>query len=107
MMVGFMQTMEPDAILAEVNRQISPFPVLSLPATGWLLKALTELNPQVFDRRVHLTPFTLNHFWIDLRHSEFFEVPNPTKKIRKQIKPNQPKTPKPKQPKKNATDSDN
>ena len=107
MMVGFMQTMEPDAILAEVNSHISPFPALSLSATGWLLRALTVLNPHTFDRRVRLTPFTLNHFWIDLRHCEFFEVPDLTKKRREQKKQDPAKQPKQKQPKKNAQDSNN
>jgi hypothetical protein len=85
MMVGFMQTMEPDAILADVNSHIAPFPALSQSATGWLLKALTALNVHSFARRVRPTPFTLNHFWIDLRHCEFFEVADPTKKRRKQL----------------------
>jgi len=102
MMVGFMQTMEPDAILAEVNSHISPFPMLSLTESGWLLKALTVLNAQSFDRRVRLSPCTLNHFWIDLRHCEFFEVPDPMKKRRKQRKREQAKQSKPRQPKKNA-----
>ena len=86
MMVGFIQSMELDAILAEVNSHIPPFPPLSFPATGWLLKALTVLNPHLFDRRVRLTPFTLNHFWIDLRHCNFFAVADPKKKRRKQAK---------------------
>jgi hypothetical protein len=30
------------------------------------------LNPHQFDRRIRLTPFTLNHFWVDLRHCDFF-----------------------------------
>jgi hypothetical protein len=83
MMVGFMQTMEPDAILAEVNDHITSFPALSLSGRRWTLKALTLLEPQSFDRRVLLTPFTLNHFWVDLRHCDFFEVPDPKKKGKK------------------------
>lgn len=87
LMVGFMQSMEPDDILVEVNRHISPFPAISLPATGWLVKGLTVLEPHVFGRRIRLTPFRLNHLWIDLRHCEFFEVPNAATKRRKQAIP--------------------
>ena len=79
-MVGFIQTMEPDAILAEVNGYISPFPALSLSTGGWLVKGLTVLDPHLFDRRIRISPFTLTHFWIDLRHCEFFEVPRLIKK---------------------------
>lgn len=87
LMVGFMQSMEPDDILAEVNRHILPFPAIRRPATGWHVKGLTVLAPHSFDRRIHLTPFRLNHLWIDLRHCEFFDVPNPVPKKRKRTKP--------------------
>ncbi len=104
-MVGFIQTMDPDAILAEVNGHILPFPPLSTSAGGWVPKALTVLNPHLFDRRIRLSPFTLNHFWINLRHCEFFEVPDPAKKGRKKKEPAKAKQTKPIRPKKGSQDS--
>jgi hypothetical protein len=107
MLVGFMQTMEPDAILAEVNSHISPFPALALPTNGWLPKTLTVLDAHLFDRRVRPSPFTLNHFWIDIRHCNFFNVPAPPKKVQKQKTQALAKQPKPKRPKNDAHDSNN
>jgi hypothetical protein len=77
MMVGFVQTMDPEAILADVNSHIPPFPTLSV--NGWSHHALTKLDPHVFNRRIIRSPFTLNHFWIDLRRCDFFEVVDPKK----------------------------
>jgi hypothetical protein len=48
------------------------------------------LDPHVFPRRVRPSPFRLNHFWIDLRHCVFFEVPSIAKKgqeKKKRMKP--------------------
>jgi hypothetical protein len=84
MMIGFMQSMEPDDILAEVNHHVPPFPPLALPAKGWVLKGLTILTPQSFPRRIDPSPFRLNHFWIDLRLCTFFEVPSRAKTGKKE-----------------------
>jgi hypothetical protein len=107
LMIGFIQSMEPETILAEVNSHISPFPALSVSASGWVNKALSVLSPQKFDRRISIIPFTLNHFWVDLRHCEFFEVPDPSKKGRKRKTQDPEKQLKAKRSKKTARDSNN
>lgn len=80
LMVGFMQNMEPESILAEVNGHFETLPAISLASGGWTLKALTVLDIHTFDRRFRPSPFQLRHFWVDLRHCEFFDVPNPKKR---------------------------
>ena len=102
MMVGFMQSMEPHAILAEVNGYISPFPALTLSAREWMVKALTVFSPHLFNRRILPTPFTLRHFWIDLRHCEFVDLPDPSKKVRKEKVAAKAKPTKPKRTKKGS-----
>lgn len=80
LMVGFMQNMEPDSILVEVNGHLTTFPSISLTSGSWTPKALTVLDAHTFDRRFLPSPFQLRHFWVDLRHCEFFDVPNPKKR---------------------------
>jgi hypothetical protein len=76
MMVGYMQSIEPAEILAEVNDVlvISGMNIMTLSPKSWVLKSVTSLNPHSFSRRLQPSPFRLNHLWVDLRHCELSEV---------------------------------
>ena len=88
MMVGYIQSMEPAEILAEVNDAafINGFNIITLSPKSWVLKSVTVLNPHAFPRRLLPSPFRLNHLWVDLRHCEFFEVSLPAQKGKKGAK---------------------
>lgn len=105
MMIGFMQNMDPDVILAEVNGYLALAPAIALSAAGWALRALTILDNQSFQRRVRPSPFKLNHCWVDLRHCEFFEVPDPRKGRNKKIPRKPSKTPGKRSKKRHEADS--
>jgi len=76
-MIGYMQTMEPDDILAEVNDFASrrTIPSLSRAAKAWRDKAVTRLTQDGLDRPFEPSKFQLTHYWIDLRHCTF-DVPS-------------------------------
>ena len=67
-MVGYVQDMEPDAILAEVNVACRKKGVaeLALPEYGWQPSGTSRLDHQ-FRRPFPESPFDLRHLWIDLR----------------------------------------
>ncbi len=68
-MIGYIQSMEEDDILSEVNLEASNnnIPAIELSTDGWKKKGVSRLNHE-FDRpRVPPTPFKLRHFWADLR----------------------------------------
>ncbi|MCA1510453.1 hypothetical protein [Bradyrhizobium sp. NBAIM01] len=66
-MVGYMQSMTPETILAAVNAecQRQAFPDLT-PTGAWVAGATTQLGHS-FDRGFAISPIRLHHFWIDLR----------------------------------------
>ncbi len=66
-MVGYWQTMEPDAILTEVNAtgQKHGLPNLALTG-GWQPGGVSKLEHS-FARSFPISPFRLDHLWVDVR----------------------------------------
>ncbi|MEY9536897.1 hypothetical protein [Sinorhizobium fredii] len=66
-MIGYIQSMTPPAILADVNIECRSrsFPDLT-PEGAWLTGETTRLD-HVFERGFEVSPIRLHHFWIDLR----------------------------------------
>lgn len=69
-MVGYLQSMQPDDILAEVNLVIESceesIPLLHRPLDGWQKDAANWLE-HTCERRFEISPFRLSHLWCDLR----------------------------------------
>jgi hypothetical protein len=69
-MIGFVQSMDFDDILAEVNLAISANPEsitpLPVPSLGWQAKGTSELEHDLH-RPFPVSPFHMHHFWVDLR----------------------------------------
>jgi hypothetical protein len=70
-MIGYVQNMEFDDILYEVNVAIKTaqdsIPELSPPGPGWLVNGVSQLD-QVLERTFLQSPYHLRHFWVDLRN---------------------------------------
>jgi hypothetical protein len=66
-MIGYWQSMEPEQMLIEVNAECQNrlFPDLVL-VGQWVLGATSRFE-HVFERPFEISPFKLQHFWIDLR----------------------------------------
>ena len=75
-MIGYMQTMEPDDILREVNEFASrrTIPSLSRIGKAWQDKAASRLTQDPLERQFAPTKIQITHYWIDLRHCTF-DVP--------------------------------
>ncbi len=69
-MVGYVQNMEFDAILQEVNATSvsAGIPELEPPINGWQINGTSQLTHQL-NRIIAFSPFQLSHFWVDLRRS--------------------------------------
>jgi len=67
-MLGYIQDTSPEDILTEVNNTLTlvDLPVLSGPTEGWQSNGTSRLV-HVLIRSFPKQPFTLHHFWIDLR----------------------------------------
>jgi hypothetical protein len=67
-MVGYVQTMSFEEILAEVNQNARKNCVgeLTPPNRGWHDKDVSRLKSKI-DRTFPISPFTLRHLWVDLR----------------------------------------
>ena len=67
-MVGYVQSMELDEILHEVNSAAVSvgIPELSTPINAWQVSGTCQLAHQV-NRTFSISPFQLTHFWVDLR----------------------------------------
>jgi hypothetical protein len=66
-MVGYWQTMEPDAVLAEVNNECGAAAFANLSLVGaWVLGGTSRFEHSI-DRPFEVSPFRLHHFWVDLR----------------------------------------
>ena len=67
-MVGYVQSMEFDEILCEVNDSAASFgiPDLKAPDNGWQINGTSQLAHQL-TRKFAFSPFQLSHFWVDLR----------------------------------------
>ena len=68
-MVGYIQSMRFEDILSEVNAVANSIPITTITAsaTGWQVRGISSLH-QVLLRPFPVSPFTLQHLWIDLRH---------------------------------------
>jgi len=69
-MVGYLQNMEPETILSEVNAHATArkLPSLRRAVASWMPRDVTELSQPPLLRSFEPTQIQLNHFWIDLRH---------------------------------------
>lgn len=69
-MIGYIQSMELPHILTEVNTNASSNGIaqLTLTAQGWQPRGISKLEHQL-SRLFPISPFTLHHFWVDLRQS--------------------------------------
>ncbi|MGB8343433.1 MAG: hypothetical protein WCD86_01040 [Ktedonobacteraceae bacterium] len=80
-MVGYVQDMEFDAILTEVNSNISKhkpsIPLLAVPTSGWQPQVVNYLT-HTFQRPYIPTTFFLPHFWVDMRDCCFLPSPGGT-----------------------------
>jgi hypothetical protein len=78
-MIGYVQNMDPDDILTEVNdfAQRRKIPSLSRAATAWAAKNVTQLSQDPLTRDFDTSALQLHHLWIDLRHCTF-EKPWPS-----------------------------
>lgn len=68
-MIGYVQSMENENILAEVNSEAgnNGIPAIELNSEGWKNNGTSRLDHE-FDRpEVPPTPFKLRHFWLDMR----------------------------------------
>jgi hypothetical protein len=71
--VGYMQTMQPDQILNEVNGYARPraFPDIARVDAAWAVRGATRLSQPPFSREFDPADVSLHHFWVDLRQSTF------------------------------------
>lgn len=73
-MIGYVQDMEFDEILNEINFHIginaSSIPKLTMPAEGWQYQEVSRLN-HTLQRPYIPFDFYLQHFWIDMRNCQF------------------------------------
>lgn len=69
-MIGYIQSMKLERILAEVNAKAAKetIPQLILTEDGWKPQGISKLEHQL-PRPFPISPFTLHHFWVDLRRS--------------------------------------
>jgi hypothetical protein len=69
-MVGYVQSMELDAILYEVNAACKSKAIhrIGTPIGSWQTKGTSFLKHQL-DRPFSVSPFRLSHFWVDIRSS--------------------------------------
>jgi hypothetical protein len=69
-MVGYVQSMEFDEILREVNATaaLAGIPGLKAPNNGWQINGSSQLAHQL-NRLFEYSPFQLSHIWADLRNS--------------------------------------
>jgi hypothetical protein len=72
-MIGYIQNMEPEDVLADVNsfatkRQV---PSLSKAVAAWAAQDVTRLSQAPLKRAFDSSRVEVKHFWIDLRHCKF------------------------------------
>ena len=69
-MVGYVQSMDFEAILCEVNLSASNqhVPCINLGEPGWQADGTSTLA-HVLERSFAFSPFHLWHYWVDLRSS--------------------------------------
>lgn len=69
-MVGYVQSLEFDDVLAEVNVAIQrrSLPLIVLAVPGWKARAVTRLDHRLIRPESLVSPFDLRHLWVDLRN---------------------------------------
>lgn len=81
-MVGFVESMEFEEILCEVNSYITAckvsIPMLTSPIDDWQQNSISHLEHSLIRTFPH-SPFLLHHFWLDIRDRDL-RLPEPTKK---------------------------
>lgn len=75
-MIGYIQSMEPDDVLTEVNEYAGTrrIPSLTKAAANWAANDVTPLR-NLLTREFAADPLELNHLWSDLRHCTFEKRP--------------------------------
>jgi hypothetical protein len=89
-MVGYVQSMEFDQILREVNDTATKLsiPVLTALIEDWRKKGANKLEHNL-ERPFHISPLNLMHFWIDLRECELIDPrQKKTASFRRSVKKN-------------------
>jgi hypothetical protein len=66
-MIGYLQSMQPDEVLIEVNAECQGKSFPDLVLVGELKLGATSRFEHAFERPFQMSPFKLHHFWIDLR----------------------------------------
>ena len=71
-MIGYVQSMELEDILAEVNKEIEQnmLPAIGLSADGWEEGGISQLEQSLNRLRIPPGRFRLRHIWVDLRGKE-------------------------------------
>lgn len=71
-MIGYVQSMELEDILAEVNKVIEQnmLPAIGLSAGGWEVGGVSQLEQSLNRLRIPPGRFRLRHIWVDLRGKE-------------------------------------
>jgi hypothetical protein len=101
-MVGYVQNMDPETVLGEVNTHTTmrAIPSLTRAATGWVARNVTLLSQSRLTREFDNSSIQLHHFWMDLRQCRF-DIPSdqppqsaapaaPAKLAKKKIGSNKP-----------------
>jgi hypothetical protein len=72
-MIGYLQNMDPDDVLNEVNRNAVPraLPSLRRAAASWVFRGVTQLDQPALKRSFGTDQIELRHLWVDLRHCQF------------------------------------
>ncbi len=67
-MVGYWQSMQGDEVLRDVNcaAEKRGVTVLTLNREGWQVRGVSKLQ-HCFERSFPVSPFSLDHYWVDLR----------------------------------------
>jgi hypothetical protein len=80
-MIGYIQSMAHNDILTEVNHYgtVAGMAAIVCPA-AWVARGVTRLDGQPITRVFQVTPFTLNHLWLDISHRKFVRVATGKKK---------------------------
>lgn len=69
-MVGYIQSMNPNDILTEVNAFAATLELSAVPRPRrWSMADVTRLGAQRMERPFSISPMTLHHLWVDLRQS--------------------------------------
>ena len=68
-MIGYIQSMKVEDVLAEVNKEASKRKIsaIELSREGWKKNGVSRLDHEFERPRVVPTPFKLRHFWLDIR----------------------------------------